>query len=475
MNHDPQTSIYEDLISALVNALSQRALFHRDHPRVQSSVADFVRGLRQRLGDDQREAFFLGVVEGRLVHDGRFLFGSTLLGRKLVKFADRLRCGGFLFRAALGENDVLSLLDFCVELNEQVASLDEARARLQQRTQAIELSPLYEDQGWFGQFHYSKSEAWDGAGGGEREQRAMVPVFQSLFDAVETAHGKAASDAALDVDGARSVSEGLLHSLETGDAHDLLRVVRYPNYDSYTVGHSVRVALLAVLVARELHAPTRYVIELCTAGLLHDVGKAKIPNEILFKPGLLDDEERRVMSQHPRLGAELLLANNGAGPLSIGAAFGHHIRHDGGGYPVVPCWHAVGKATALLHVCDVFEALTAVRPYKPALTPRRAFEIMLADRGSFHPGALQALVRCTGLYPPGSRVLLSSGERALVLVAGSDIERPAVRVTHARNGALLPADEVHDLDLAAASEIHILRMLEDLTPPTAAEASILQC
>ena len=474
MNPDPQTSPYEDLISTLVNGLAQRALFHRDHPRVQGAARDFVRGLRQRLAADQREAFFLGVVEGRLVHDGRFLFGSTLLGRKLVGVAEKLRCGGFLFRAAIGDNDVLALFDFCVELRDVVASLDEARERLKQRTQAIELSPLYEDQGWFGQFHYSKTEVWDGAGT-PKQERVMVPVFQSLFEAVETAHGKAAADHALDVDNARSVSEGLLHSLETTDAHDLLRGVRYPSYDSYTVGHSVRVALLAVLVARELRAPTRYVIELCTAGLLHDVGKSKIPNEILFKPGVLDDEERRVISQHPRLGAELLLANHSAGPLSIGAAFGHHIRHDGGGYPAVPCWHAVGKATALLHVCDVFEALTAVRPYKPALTPRRAFEIMLADRGAFHPGAFQALVRCTGLYPPGSRVLLSSGERALVLTSGQDIERPTVRITHARNGATLPENEAHDLDLATANAIKILRLLDDPAPPTAAEASIVQC
>jgi len=141
---------------------------------------------------------------------------------------------------------------------------------------------------------------------------------------------------------------------------------------------------------------------------------------------------------------------------------------------VVPCWHAVGKATALLHVCDVFEALTAVRPYKPALTPRRAFEIMLADRGSFHPGALQALVRCTGLYPPGSRVLLSSGERALVLVAGSDIERPAVRVTtpatarcyRRRSPRPRPRGRERDPHPAHARGPHA---------PTAAEASILQC
>jgi hypothetical protein len=95
---------------------------------------------------------------------------------------------------------------------------------------------------------------------------------------------------------------------------------------------------------------------------------------------------------------------------------------------------------------------------------------MLADKGAFHPGAFHALVRCTGLYPPGSRVLLSSGERALVLASGEDIERPRVRITHASGGASLPTDETRELDLATAPAIGITRMLEDIAPPTTAES-----
>jgi HD-GYP domain-containing protein (c-di-GMP phosphodiesterase class II) len=225
-----------------------------------------------------------------------------------------------------------------------------------------------------------------------------------------------------------------------------------------------------------LNLPTHTLTELGTAGLLHDVGKSKIPREILFKPARLDDEERAVMSQHPRLGAQLLAAHPHAGAMSIGAAFGHHLRRDRRGYPSIGSWHPVGKATALMHVCDVFEALTAVRPYKPALTPRRAFEIMLRDSGAFHPGALAVLLRCMGLYPPGSRVLLSSGERGTVVAAGADIERPRLQLTHDVRGCALPAEAQRELDLATEIEVSVVRLLEDpIVPPSTAELSAHRC
>ena len=459
---------YEELITTLISAMGQRALFYREHPRVQSATRDFVSGFQARIKADAKPVFFLGIVDGRLVHDGRLLFGSTLLGRKLLVFAERLHCGGFLFREPISESDVFGLLDLYAELRGPVASLQEARERLKLRTEAIQLSPPYEDPGWFGQFVYSCTEAWNDATNAPGSE-AMTGVYQSLFETVENAHGKAATDSNIDVNGARGVAEELLKSAD-GRLHDVLRLVRYPNYDSYTVGHSVRVALLAVQVGMTLRLAPNYLLELGTAGLLHDVGKAKIPYEILFKPGRLNDEERCIISHHPRMGAELLMEQKDSGPLSVGAAFGHHIRQDRKGYPAIPKWHALGRSTALIHVCDVFEALTAIRPYKAAFSPRRAFEIMLADTGCFHPGAMSALVRSVGLFPPGSRVLLSTGERALVVAAGDELQRPCVSITHDRTGSALPssANERRDLAKIDPRDLSIVRLLDDGPRPSAA-------
>ena len=77
------------------------------------------------------------------------------------------------------------------------------------------------------------------------------------------------------------------------------------------------------------------------------------------------------MSAHPTLGATILLENQGVGPLGVAAAWGHHLRFDGGGYPPTPSWRIKSKVTSLVQACDVFEALTAVRPYKAPMAPRR--------------------------------------------------------------------------------------------------------
>jgi putative nucleotidyltransferase with HDIG domain len=242
------------------------------------------------------------------------------------------------------------------------------------------------------------------------------------------------------------VSESLLNTSQSNFI-DFMQLVQYPDYDSYTVGHSVRVALLLVLVGHRLGMEQDFLTELGTVGLLHDVGKARIPEEILFKRDRLDEEERRIIEGHTILGAQILLENKDASPLAVAAAWGHHLRHDGGGYPATPSWNHRDRVTSLLQICDVYEALTAVRPYKLALTPRRAFEIMLRDEGAYDPIMLAAFIRAMGFYPPGSPVRLTDGRRAVVLAAGADIERPQVRITHTAEGLPIEADHALVLDL----------------------------
>jgi HD-GYP domain-containing protein (c-di-GMP phosphodiesterase class II) len=290
----------------------------------------------------------------------------------------------------------------------------------------------------------------------------MVPVYQRMFDAVEAAHALARRDAGLDIDAVRGIAEQLLAAAD-GSFTDVMQLVRYPDYDTFTVGHSVRVASIAVLVGHGAGLPRELQVELATAGMLHDVGKSKVPDEILYKAGRLDDDERRLIERHPVLGAQILLEHRQASRMAIAGAFGHHLRHDGKGYPTLPDWGVASRITALLKVCDVFEALTAVRPYKSAMSPRRAYEIMVRDRGCFDPGAFRALVAAMGLFPPGTRVLLSSGEQGMVVKAGAKIDRPLVRVTHDLGG--VPLDQVRACDLGdGEGSLQVVRVLTDRAP-----------
>jgi HD-GYP domain-containing protein (c-di-GMP phosphodiesterase class II) len=360
--------------------------------------------------------------------------------------------------------ELRQLLGLAAELTEPVESLAAARALLGARgIRHIELSPPYEDAGWFGQTNDA-----DGGWGTDTidpaEMGLLLRTYQALYDTVETAHGHAYTSLDVDVDAARDVSEQMVRSCD-GTFTDIMQIVRYPDPDSYTIGHSVRVSMLALLIGHRLGLQTASLTELGAAALLHDIGKAKIPREILYKPGRLDEDDLRLVREHCANGAMMLAESRRASLLAIAGAWGHHLRHDGKGYPPPPSWAVRSNLTELLHLCDVFEALTAVRPYKPAHTPRRAYELMLSDPGEFDREMLTAFAGAIGVYPPGSRVTLSCGGLGVVVAAGRELTRPQVRLTHGPDQQPLAAHERRIIDLgdASAGDLSISDLQQDGT------------
>ncbi|HEX6811940.1 MAG TPA: HD-GYP domain-containing protein [Planctomycetota bacterium] len=445
MSETEEAQGFDDLVTLLSQGIAQRVTYFATHPRVQQPAREFAARLATLLQEQHREFFFLGFVEGNLVHEGRFLIGPTIFGRRVVDMLEAIGSGGILLKAGVTADEMIALFGIAADLRAGPCDLAQARASLQQRKAVhVQFSPPYSDPDWFGQFLYEGAEPMFVPGAGGDSLSRMVPVYQRMFDAVDAAHALTRRDAGIDIDGVRSIGEQLLAA--AGDTFtDVMQLVRYPDYDTFTVGHSVRVASIAVLVGHSVGLPRELQIELATAGMLHDVGKSKVPDEILYKAGRLDPDERQLIERHPVLGAQILLENRQASHMAIAGAFGHHLRHDGRGYPSLPDWGVSSRITALLKVCDVFEALTAVRPYKGAMSPRRAYEIMVKDRGCFDPGAFRALVAAMGLYPPGTRVLLSSGEVGVVTKAGARIDSPFVRVTHDAEGAVLDQEVVREV------------------------------
>jgi putative nucleotidyltransferase with HDIG domain len=438
----------DELVILLTRGISQRKMYFADHPKVATICHDFPLKLVEFLKQEKKKSFFLGVVDRKLVHNGRYLIGPTIVGSKLSAFAEDLKCGGFLFQSVVHNDEMNALFGLASELAEPVAHLEEARALIKDRgIRNIELSPVYEDPDHFGKIDDLDGFLADDDGG----QMAGMFLCRGLFDSVDSAHSGTAMGYSLDIDQTREDSRHLVAGTREGFM-DIMQLVHYPDFDTYTVGHSVRVALLAVLVGHSMKLDENMLLELCMAGLLHDVGKSQIPDEILFKPGRLDEEERRIMETHAQVGAEILMGHDKASPLAIAGAWGHHLRSDGGGYPNAPEWAARHFLTQLLQVCDVFEALTAIRPYKPPFAPRRVYEIMVSDTGAFDPTAFGVFVRAVGLYPPGSNIILTDGSKGVVTSAGVDPEKPFVLVTSDAAGNSIPEADQDILDLGSELE-----------------------
>jgi HD-GYP domain-containing protein (c-di-GMP phosphodiesterase class II) len=449
-----------DVIILLCKGIANRKLYFSSHPKVVSYAANFLKELTTFFELSEKEDFFIGVIDGHFVYNGQRLFGPTIVGRQLIQFIEKLQCGGISFHKGLTVADITGFMDLTDGLTTPLENLHQARELFEQQDiQSITIAGQYSDQPGIGS--PDNKRPWEGQKTvGFLQSPALI--YQALFDVVTRAHGDAAFNREIDVDGARSVSEFLLRFTQSNFA-DVMQYIHYPDFDSYTIGHSVRVSSIAVFLSMMMNWPEENILAVGTAAILHDVGKSKIPPEILYKKGSLSDEEFRLIQDHPRLGSELLLAQKNSSPLDIAAAWGHHQRHDGKGYPPRPSWAIRSPAIALLQICDVFEALTAIRPYKQAMDPQHAFSLMINDTGAFHPGLLSAFISFIGIYPPGTNVELSDGRTGMVTGAGHIVDKPKVRITMRQDGNPLKTEEQYHVDLGAreSAGIEIKRLLLD--------------
>jgi putative nucleotidyltransferase with HDIG domain len=153
------------------------------------------------------------------------------------------------------------------------------------------------------------------------------------------------------------------------DSQVILPLLSLKEFDQYTTTHALNVSVLTMGLAEYLGLSAREVRAYGVAGLLHDLGKVRIPTEILRKPGKLTDAEFAVMQQHPVNGARIILESDRRLDLAAAVAFEHHIMIDGGGYPHRYCRRDCHRGSVLVHLCDVYDALRTKRPYRNGWDP----------------------------------------------------------------------------------------------------------
>lgn len=185
--------------------------------------------------------------------------------------------------------------------------------------------------------------------------------------------------------------------------------------DEYTFKHSVDVATMAMIIAKRHGMDQQTVYEIGIAGLLHDVGKSKIPNEILNKAGKLTDEEFALMKQHSLFGYDILQQKEEVSKAISLGVLQHHEKKNGKGYPVGVLENKISPYARILTVADIYDALVTERPYKKAFGKREAIEMMMSMTEELDISIMKTFLGSLILYPVGSNVMLSNGERARVV------------------------------------------------------------
>lgn len=296
-------------------------------------------------------------------------------------------------------------------------------------------------------------------------RRSMADELQSASDllkrskeAVTSLFAEARMGNAVDTSECGPLVRDIVDSVDrNGDA--LISLCRLKIADEYTYMHSVSVCALMVSLGKSLGLDEATRRDAGMAGLLHDLGKAAMPQEIINKPGKLTDEEFTIIKSHPVRGHEMLLENGVDNERVLDVCRHHHERIDGSGYPDKLAAENISLIARMSAVCDVYDAVTSDRPYKAGWDPADSVAKMASWQGHFDPMVLQTFIKTIGIYPTGSLVRMASGKLGVVVEQNaSKLTAPKVKLFFSTKSGmpfepkLIDLSESHVTDKIVARE-----------------------
>jgi HD-GYP domain-containing protein (c-di-GMP phosphodiesterase class II) len=347
----------------LQGAVTARRLYPSEHPRVVELLARLEAHVH--LLTTERSDFSTFTLDGRIVSDDGIVESAAPLARGVF---GTLKAFGFDRLTVARGADRAELLALVQQLAESEAAAAASAPPLRS-TPHVRLS------------------------------RLMRPDASKALDADQLAEGRGPLlNVWRGIASRRTCDLNVLEAMVLGFGQQLrehrgalIPLAQLTSHDAYTVTHIANVALLAMATGEALGMNAHFIHDLGLAALLHDIGKLRVPHDVLNAPGRLSESQLALMKRHPEDGARLLMAARGAPPLAVIVAFEHHLDDNGGGYPAVPPTWKIHLASAITHIVDVYDALRSNRPYRKGLAPEVVADMMLADAGTvFDKALLQA-------------------------------------------------------------------------------------
>jgi HD-GYP domain-containing protein (c-di-GMP phosphodiesterase class II) len=240
--------------------------------------------------------------------------------------------------------------------------------------------------------------------------------------------------------------------------HTMLNLVDLKIFDNYTFHHCVNVAVISITIGAALDMSKEQLYKLGLAGILHDIGKTFVPEEILNKEGKLDEEEWGIMKEHPFLGFKHIKENYPSLPAtSLAGILNHHEKWNGTGYPSGKKGEEIFEFGRIIAIADVYDALTSDRPYRKGLLPHTAVEyIMGMAEDNFDLSMVKTFLKNIAPYPLGTILKLSNGHKGIVIKNTPNFGlRPILSIIKDENNHLIPENKRMILDLKVENNITI--------------------
>ena len=276
-----------------------------------------------------------------------------------------------------------------------------------------------------------------------RLKRNTANAVRALFSHIEVGNQEAQNSSFLEL---RHFLDEIIDELSS-DRSMLINMADIKAHDEYTYYHSVSVATLSILLGVSANMNRTALYKLGMGALMHDIGKVFISRNLINKPSALTNEEFEKMKRHSSFGYDYLREQWGGPVESVVAVLTHHERYDGCGYPLGLQGDKQPLEGKIIALSDVYDAMTSDRAYHAALPPSEAIEHIMGNSGiMFDPQVVSTFMRKVVPYPVGSRVMLSNGQRAIVVANQKEaLMRPKVKLLHINNREARVDDKVLDL------------------------------
>lgn len=422
-SQDQEIQLVKDGIAViyyLKGILKALKLYERNNIHIARQMKFLLRSIEQAL-EKYGEASFVARGNALFFNGIKIKFGYTTYHLfSFIKEAFREKnIGALSFHSPVGEDEIMEfLLLFLKPVPERDREEGDFQNELSEKgIQAVstEEMPSFEKSG-------------------DKDKEAYEIYFLSMtyLKEVFKFHDKEKKISLLTT---KRLIQSIFENLQENESF-LTGLTSIKNFDEYTLNHSVNVSILSLSLGKRLGLDKKELVDLGMSAFFHDLGKLDIPKEILLKPSKLDDEERKIIENHPQYGAEKLanLKSTSYIPLrAINVALEHHRNDDETGYPVYARKKDINLFSKLVKIADVFDAITTHRPYREKdFSREEALTYMLEKLGKeFDPILLKIFANMIGACPVGCMVLLNTGEIGLVFELNpepANLLRPKVKL-----------------------------------------------
>ncbi len=442
-----------ELVRTLAVAHTNAALYPTTHPLVAGSLNDLATSVTV-LVSLGFEAVTINIYKNTLFVENQVFPEESVTYRKLIDELLTRSISAATFMRGTTAADAAALVELLAE--PRVADIDAAKDFLESRNVTA--------------ITVAETTTLDDASNEARNREVRQRARES-YDAGVTAMRDIESQAKLgrvgEVGALGRVVEGLLDNL-LQDPAAVLGLTAIKGHDDYTLNHSINVCILSLSLGSALGLDADELRSLGLAALLYDIGKVRIPEDVLSKAGPLTAEEWQMVKRHTEEGADLLKRIQLADKMPMIVAYEHHQRHDLMGYPDPANGAEQHLFSKIVAVCDAYDAMTTMRPFRREIRPDKALAVLMQGRGkAYDPGVTKALVAMLGIYPMGAVVKLDDEAVAVVYrVNSDDLLHPRVKVLADAAGRWLETPEILDLRVIDINTGQPVRAIIDCIPAT---------